>query len=1133
MKTKTFPFKKFHLILISLFLTNCLFSQDITTGLVLQYTFGNATNNVIADESANNYSAILRGTASITSKDYKNTLSLDGGDSNYLEIQNTNNPGNLFGSLSEFTISAWVFINENSTWARIFDFGSSTDNYLFLAPQGGAGNVRCAIKYNGNELSIDGSSALAVGEWVHVAVSYSGSTARIYVNSVLASQGTIPYSPATLGTNNYTQNYLGKSQWPDPYFNGYIADFRIYNRALSPADINELILNQLRTNLQSVIDVAEAYQNPSSELTDGIANAQTILANSTSASELELAIENLDSIILQFEYDSASPSNPYDIAYKIVNPSFESYFEGWTNNGMASQTNTAFPIKDGNIYLEKWVNSGSQIPDVSVQQTITGLPNGFYSLTVATGLIQQSGAGGTPTGAYIFADDNATAVDTFGDRKVDFFLTNGTTTIGLKAENATGNWLSCDNYRLQYKGFDIADAKTYLQDLIDAANPLLLEKMNDTSRSELENAINSGEQTIANSSATQEEIASVIQLLIDKTKTAQASIDAYISLQNTIDTAVSIYGDGSGNEAAALQDAIDTATNVNNNLSVSTQVVNDAIDGLKSAIFSYQVANPTDTAPTVITNPNYARGSTMAFGRSTITGIALSSLKEYGFCWSTNENPQITTDERTTKYFVNNGNIYHIENLEPSTVYYMRAYALTNGNAVGYGEVIKFYTIPKGTVTYSLRTGGMPSDVLTRLNEAMSSAVGYFNNLTSIKGHHLNVGYSSGVRTAEASYGGYMTFGPDASYQRAGTALHEMGHTIGVGTHSIWYGPSSPLRETGSSGLWLGDRTDALIQFIENNNNSHLTGDSVHMWPYGINGAHEDNGSEFLYIANALVHQALGEDGLPPTYTYATPAFTFKLKNDTTKYYIKSEGISTGRNTAFIAVNDLGNLVNQVMSPDEALNDDKAAWYINFNPINSYYTIKNVASGNYFTYKSTGTNGFGTVTRTNPASNDYFQLMQARVETTVTVDSKTYTGKGYWIIHPENKEFPTTFTATTNTSTTTSSFNIANSAAIQRWLLMDSEAVQTLSSSLSVEDESLSTLKVYPNPTTSHVTIESNDDFLVGAKLYIYDITGRIITSKKLISNTAKVDINAFPSAIYVMKVTNNRQTLVKRISKK
>ena len=44
----------------------------------------------------------------------------------------------------------------------------------------------------------------------------------------------------------------------------------------------------------------------------------------------------------------------------------------------------------------------------------------------------------------------------------------------------------------------------------------------------------------------------------------------------------------------------------------------------------------------------------------------------------------------------------------------------------------------------------------------------------------------------------------------------------------------------------------------------HLTGDHIHFWPYGINGAHEDDGSDALYIIQSLIVQALGEDGLPP-----------------------------------------------------------------------------------------------------------------------------------------------------------------------------------------------------------------------------------------------------------------------------
>jgi hypothetical protein len=37
------------------------------------------------------------------------------------------------------------------------------------------------------------------------------------------------------------QNWLGRSQYPaDPYFNGLIDDFRIYNGVLSPAQIAAL-----------------------------------------------------------------------------------------------------------------------------------------------------------------------------------------------------------------------------------------------------------------------------------------------------------------------------------------------------------------------------------------------------------------------------------------------------------------------------------------------------------------------------------------------------------------------------------------------------------------------------------------------------------------------------------------------------------------------------------------------------------------------------------------------------------------------------------------------------------------------------------------------------------------------------
>ena len=190
----------------------------------------------------------------------------------------------------------------------------------------------------------------------------------------------------------------------------------------------------------------------------------------------------------------------------------------------------------------------------------------------------------------------------------------------------------------------------------------------------------------------------------------------------------------------------------------------------------------------------------------------------------------------------------------------------------------------------------------------------------------------------------------------------------------MWSGPSSPLRATGSGGAWLGDRTTKLLQFIDNDPASYLRGDATHMWPYGVNGAHEDNGTALLYVANALIAQALGEDGLPPTGGFATPAYTFDIADDN-KYYIKSEDPQTGLLNAFVVEDEFGKLVNRVMTADEAIMNDHAAWQFQFNPVNSYYTIKNVATGRYFTYSTAGNNGISTIQKATPGSAEYFQLM--------------------------------------------------------------------------------------------------------------------------------------------------------------
>jgi len=444
----------------------------------------------------------------------------------------------------------------------------------------------------------------------------------------------------------------------------------------------------------------------------------------------------------------------------------------------------------------------------------------------------------------------------------------------------------------------------------------------------------------------------------------------------------------------------------------------------------------TGEKPTVITDMRFARGATMAFGRMTASLTDGGTITESGFCYS--ENPEPTIDDFTTTTTLNNnGDIYWLKNLKPATKYFMRAYAKTSGRNIGYGDVIKFYTIPKGQISFSMRTSGDAHS--ERIKAAAQTAIDWWNNLTEMKGFSTSIGYNSGTPTAECSYGGWMSVGSNSSYQRAGTIMHEMLHGCGVipwadtewAKFDLRSGTSNAAGFTTGSGLWLGDRVTEVLRFWDNSTTSQLNGDYQHMWPYGINGASEDNGSDVLYIGTSLICQALGEDGLQHTNSlFAEPYYAFN-QEDTVKYYIKNENLERGLYSAYLIPTKDGKLVWRDINMEEASANDSTAWYITFTPNNQYYQFRNAATGQYLTYAS----GLKMATRSSLSSNEDFHIMKGRVNV-VSGNKKL---RGYWIIHPTNSWTPPCMQANASGTISTATFNISNKATSQRWLIMTAD----------------------------------------------------------------------------------------------
>jgi hypothetical protein len=169
------------------------------------------------------------GTGTVTGLFGNSAYDFDGSD-DILSIPN-------FGTFSSITVVAWA--TTDVVDGNDYDVLALRENNSIILRQDISNEWQFAVQRNddnGTFASIVTQNGINSGEWYHLVGTWDGSTVTFYVNGV--SVGTDTASDTKPDQNG--GDYIGSLENSGKYFDGTIADVRIYDRAISPQEVQAL-----------------------------------------------------------------------------------------------------------------------------------------------------------------------------------------------------------------------------------------------------------------------------------------------------------------------------------------------------------------------------------------------------------------------------------------------------------------------------------------------------------------------------------------------------------------------------------------------------------------------------------------------------------------------------------------------------------------------------------------------------------------------------------------------------------------------------------------------------------------------------------------------------------------------------
>jgi chitodextrinase len=213
-----------------------------SSGLVASYSFNEGSGTTVTDSSGNGNNGTISGATWTTAGKYGDALSFNGKSSRVI----INDSASLNLS-SGMTLEAWVSpTSVPASWQDVIY--KQTDIYFLEAGSSVSNNppaIGATFSSHGDQF-MAGTSALPAQTWTYLAATYNGTTLLLYINGTQVASRSISDSL----TSSTQALQIGGDAVYGQYFKGIIDEVRIYNLALTPAEIQ----NDMVTPISLAVD---------------------------------------------------------------------------------------------------------------------------------------------------------------------------------------------------------------------------------------------------------------------------------------------------------------------------------------------------------------------------------------------------------------------------------------------------------------------------------------------------------------------------------------------------------------------------------------------------------------------------------------------------------------------------------------------------------------------------------------------------------------------------------------------------------------------------------------------------------------------------------------------------------------